>query len=93
MKILPIINSILCVIIALNGSVFYIILEKKGRIYKKLSWLEQQLVRTSLIILMAGSLYSALRCETHLIGEILLNLSLAIIFTWGSIFHNKINGR
>lgn len=72
---------------------FYIILEKKGRIYKKLSWIEQQIVRFGLIILIAGSVYACLRCETYLIGEVLLNLALAILLTWAAFFHKNLNNR
>ena len=90
---IAILNSIFCAIIALNGTAFYLIIEKKGRIYKKLSLLESSIVRFGLIILIVGSLYSALKCETELLGEVLLNLSLAILLTWGAFFHRKLNNK
>lgn len=90
---IAILNSIFCFVIALNGMAFYLIIEKKGRIYKKLSWIESQIVRFGLIILISGSLYACLRCETYLIGEVLLNLSLAILLTWAAFFHKHLNSK
>lgn len=85
--ILVLINHIVSVILFFNMGAFYLmVFGKEGRIYKRPMW-EQYFVRIGLLTVLTGSLLNVLHKQAPPINEVIVNVGLAFLFTWASIFH------
>ena len=78
-------NAIICI-----STIFFIIfVYRKNSMLYKLPSIEVLLVKIGLSFMASGSLFSLLTFSNPPISEVLLNLGLACVFAWASIFHYK----
>ena len=84
-----IINAVANIIITLSMSLFMIFVFGKSNMMQKVHWLERFIIKIGLALLSAGSLFNFLTLSNPPKSEVLLNIGLAIVFSWGAYFHFK----
>lgn len=86
-EILVLVNQVVSVILFTNMTAFYLmIFGKEGAIHRRPEW-EQYFVRVGLLTVLTGSLLNVLHKQAPPINEVIVNIGLAFLFTWASIFH------
>lgn len=86
-EIVLIVNQLVSLVLFVNMTAFYLmVFGKEGAIQKRPMW-EQYFVRIGLLTILTGSLLNVLHEQAPPINEVIVNVGLAVLFTWGSIFH------
>ena len=86
-EILVLINQAVSLVLFTNMTAFYLmVFGKEGAIQKRPMW-EQYFVRIGLLTVLTGSLLNVFNDRTPLVGTVIVNVGLAFLFTWASIFH------
>lgn len=83
------INAIANIIVTISVALFMIFVFGRSNLMQKIHWLESLTIKVGLAVLSAGSLYNFLNLKNPPTEEILLNIGLAIVFSWGAYFHFK----
>jgi len=89
MNLLVAINAMSNIIIALSVSVFIFYIFGRLSMMDKLPKWQSILVKVGLCVNECGSLFNFLTLSHPPLSEIVLNIGLAIIFTWAVLFHYK----
>lgn len=84
-----ILNAIANILIAISISAFMIFVFGKSNTMNKVSTFERLTIKIGLAFVSAGSLFNFLTLSNPQYSEVLLNIGLAIVFTWGAFFHFK----
>lgn len=82
-------NLIANLIITISVALFMIFIFGKSNMMNKVSVLERVSIKVGLALVSAGSFFNFLTASRPQNSEILLNIGLAVVFTWGAIFHFK----
>jgi hypothetical protein len=61
----------------------------KSNLMHTLPWIERNFIKVALAITACGSLESFLNLTNPPLSEVVLNVGLAMIFSWGAYFHFK----
>ncbi len=83
------INAIANIIVTISVALFMIFVFGRSNLMQKIHWLERTTIKVGLAILSAGSLHNFFHLKNPDTSEILLNVGLAIVFSWGAYFHFK----
>ena len=89
-EIITIVNELANITICLSMILFIIFVF--GRLNSKMNQLpivERTLVKLGLILICCGSLYNFLICKQTDIFQTIMNLGIALVFSWGAYFHFK----
>jgi len=87
---LIIINLICNIVLCAAGTLFFLALfAHKSSIVHKWKALHHWTLKTGLSAFIAGSLFNVLTLSSPPWSEVVLNIGLALIFTWASYFHYK----
>lgn len=84
-----IINGIANLIITFAVAMFMIFVFGRSNMMTKVHWLERFTIKVGLALLSAGSLFNLLNYKDIPVSEVILNIGLAIVFSWGAYFHFK----
>lgn len=88
---MELINFIANLIITLSVTVFYIyIYGDDSKVVHRWKFTQHFSLKIGLIGIIAGSLFNALTMPKLYFTETLLNVGLALVFTWSAIFHRKL---
>ena len=89
-EIVLIIHQFVSLVLFVNMTAFYLmVFGKEGTIQKRPMW-EQYFVRIGLLTILTGSLLNVLHEQAPPINEVIVNVGLAVLFTWASIFHYNV---
>ena len=83
------INALANIIITISVAMFMIFVFGRSSMIDRIHWLERFIIKAGLALLSAGSLFSFLNLQHPCMHEVLLNVGLAVVFTWGAYFHFK----
>ena len=83
------INALANIIITISVAMFMIFVFGRSNMIDRIHWLERFIIKAGLALLSAGSLYGFLNLQNPSEHEVLLNIGLAVVFTWGAYFHFK----
>jgi hypothetical protein len=83
------INAIANLIMTLGIAAFMIFVFGKNNMMYKITWIERNFIKLALATAACGSLYNFLTFTNPPTSEIILNVGLAMIFSWGAYFHFK----
>jgi len=89
METIQIINSIANLITTIGITAFVIFVFGKSNMMYTLTWLERNFIKAALAITACGSLFNLLSFREVPLSEVALNIGLAMIFSWGALFHFK----
>ena len=89
METIQIINLIANLITTIGITAFVIFVFGKSNMMYTLTWLERNFIKTALAITACGSLFNLLSFREAPLSEVALNIGLAMIFSWGALFHFK----
>ena len=89
MELIQVINAVANFVITLGITAFMIFVFGKSNIMYTLPWLERTFIKVALAIAASGALQSFLTFTTAPLSEVVLNIGLAMIFSWGAYFHFK----
>ena len=92
------INAFANVIIFVSVTAFIIFVFGRMDLTSKFGKIERWIVKSGLCLVSAGALFNFLTLSTPPFSETLLNVGLAVLFSWAAIFHymhfvNKKNKR
>ena len=82
-------NLIANLLITIAVAMFMIFVFGKSNMMDKVSILERISIKVGLALVSAGSLFNFLTGSHPQDSEVILNIGLAVVFTWGAIFHFK----
>lgn len=84
-----IINLISNLVITISVALFMIFVFGKSNMMDRVSVIERLSIKIGLALVSAGSLFNFLTASHPQDSEVIMNLGLAVVFTWGAIFHFK----
>ena len=84
-----IINLISNLLITISVALFMIFVFGKSNMMDRVSILERVSIKAGLALVSAGSLFNFLTFSCPQDSEVIMNLGLAVVFTWGAVFHFK----
>ena len=88
-EIALLINSIANIIICVSVSLFMVFVFAASSMMHKLHFMERNIIKVGLAATAAGSLFNFLTLYTPNTSDIVMNIGLAMIFSWGVWFHFK----
>lgn len=80
-------NAIANVIITLSVAIFMVFVFGRSTMISKVHWVERFVIKSGLALLSAGSLFNFFTLSSPAISEVILNIGLAVVFSWGAYFH------
>ena len=89
MELIQAINAAANLVTTIGISAFMVFVFGKSSVMYTLPWLERTFIKTALAIAACGAFESFLRLTNPPISEVVLNVGLAMIFSWGAYFHFK----
>ena len=89
MSTIAIINAICNLVISTVTIMFVVFVFGRFSVLDKISYWQVFLLKLSLCMLASGSLFLALTTPNPSVYELILDIGLAYIMTWASIFHYR----
>jgi hypothetical protein len=84
------INAIANIGITISVSLFIIaVFGSNNKAINKLTFVEKWMVRIGLSVTACGALYNVLTLSVPPTSELIMNVGLAILFSWAVLFHFK----
>lgn len=82
-------NLISNLLITVSVAMFMIFVFGKSNMMDRVSALERVSIKAGLALVSAGSLFNFLTASHPQDSEVIMNIGLAVVFTWGALFHFK----
>ena len=82
-------NLISNLLITIAVAMFMIFVFGKSNMMDRVSTLERVSIKAGLALVSAGSLFNFLTASHPQDSEVIMNIGLAVVFTWGAVFHFK----